>query len=439
LNEDLGMNTHDRNSVGRRLATGLVLVLPALWLAACGGGNDRDRTSAQLRLVNASGYTALDLRVDDSARQTQVAYGDSAVYVNVDPDDASTAVTRSGSTTALQSLTPALARDNSYTLLAYGPEGALRVLLLDDNLGAPVAGRSLLRVVNGAPDAGPVDVYLTAAGDSLATAVPLQAAVAPGAALLSEVVPASWRLRVTAAGSKTDLRLDLPALNLVDRGVATLVLSAARGGALVNTLLLAQRGGVTRADAAQARVRVVAGLAAGGAVSAQVGGNTLLSSVGSPAVGLYALLPAGVQPVTLAVNGAALTAPDIDLAPGADYTLLVSGTAGAARADWISDDNRLPADSSTARLRLVHGVANVAGALSMTADFVPVADAVARGQASAYAAIAGTSTARLSVTAAGEAQLLYSAIEQRLDAGANYSVFVVGDLSAPVGILRKDR
>ena len=50
------------------------VVITACLLAACGGG--ADRTKAQLRMVNASsGYTQLDLRVDDQLRQGAVAYG----------------------------------------------------------------------------------------------------------------------------------------------------------------------------------------------------------------------------------------------------------------------------------------------------------------------------------------------------------------------------
>ena len=140
----------------------------------------------------------------------------------------------------------------------------------------------------------------------------------------------SWRLRVTAAGSKTDLRLDLPALVLDSKQVATLVLTPARGGVLMNTLLLTQRAGIARQDTALARVRVAAGVADSGAVSATVGGQVLMASVGSPAVGLYALLPAGTQPVALAVNGTPLAAAAVTLAAGADYTLLVRGTGRGA-------------------------------------------------------------------------------------------------------------
>lgn len=416
-----------------------LLAVAALLLAACGGGTDRTR--AQLRLVNASdAYVALDLRVDGQMRQGGVAYGAGAGYVEVDTGQADSAITRSGSATALLSFTPALARGKYYTVLAYGAEGALRQMLIDDNVAAPDSGRTLLRVVNAAPDAGALDIYLTGADEPLASAVPVQAGAAFGAeGRLLSVDSATWRLRVTAAGSKTDLRLDLSALTLASREVATLVLTPGRGGVLMNTLLLAQRGGIARQDTALARVRVAAGVADSGAVSATVGGKVLMASVGSPAVGLYALLPAGAQPVVLAVNGTPLAAAAVTLAAGADYTLLVRGTAAAAQAGWIEDDNRRPADSGSARLRLVNGVAEFAAPLSMTADFVPVADGVAAGGASAYASLEATTTAQLSVTAAGLATPLFSAVEQRLDAGAVYTVFVVGAPSAAVGIVRKDR
>jgi hypothetical protein len=410
-------------------------------LSACGGG-DRDRTRARLRLVNASGYNALDLRVADSVRQAAVAYGQTAQYVDIDTSEADTDVTASNSATALQSLLPALQRDNNYTLLATGPEGALRVQLLDDNLGEPEVGRSRLRLVHGAPDAGAVDIYLTAGGDTLATAVPLRAGLAPGAdPVLAEAATATWRLRVTAAGSKTDVRLDLPAITLGERQNATLVLTAARGGALVNALLLAQQGAITKGDVAHARVRVVAGLAMGGVVSAQVGDTVLMSSVGSPAVGLYALVPStGVAvPVTLAVDGSPLAAPAVALLPGADYTLMLSGLPAAPRASWIEDDNRLPVDNGRTKLRLVHGLADFNGTLSLTADFLPVANGVLPGEASAYGEVQASSLAQLAVGGAGQAQAVYQAVEQQLLADAVYSLFLVGTLAAPVGILRRDR
>ncbi len=415
------------------------LAIAALLLAACGGG-DNDRTKAKLRLVNASAaYAALDLRVEDELRQGNVAYGASDSYVDVDPGEADSKITRSGAVTALLSFTPALERNKHYTVLAYGAEGALQQMLIDDNVGEPESDRALLRVVNASPDASKLDIYLTGADEPLASAVPVQADTEYGAASGPLTVnSASWRLRVTTAGSKTDLRLDLPALVLNSKQIATLVLTPARGGVLLNALLLTQQGAIERQDTALARVRVAAGVADSGAVSAGVGGNVLMASVGSPAVGLYALVPAGTQPVALAVNGTPLAAPAVTLLAGADYTLLVRGTAAAPLAGWIEDDNHRPANSRQAKLRLVNGVADLTVPLSMTADFVPVADGVGPGAASGYAALDATLTAQLSVTAAGMATPLFSAVDQPLTAGAVYTVFVVGAPAAAVGILRKD-
>lgn len=435
-------NDRQRRRLLQLAAAGLMAGPGALLLSACGGGNDRNRNRARLRLVNASAYAALDLRVADSVRQAAVAYGDTALYVEVDPSEADSDVTAAGSSTALQSLLPALSEDSDYTLLATGPQGALRVQLLDDNLGQPEPGRSRLRLVHGAPDAGAVDVYLTATGDTLATAVPLRGGVAPNAEpVLAEAAAATWRLRVTAAGSKTDVRLDVPAITLAERGTATLVLTAASGGALVNALLLAQQGAITRADVAFARVRVVAGLTQGGVLSAQVGDTVLMSDVGSPAVGLYSPVPSTGAPVplTLSVDGVAVSAPAVDLQPGADYTLMLSGSPAAPRADWFSDDNRLPVDSGRTKLRLVHGLADFGGTLSLTADFLPVASGVLPGQASGYGEVQASNLAQLVVGGAGQAQPVFQAVEQQLQADGVYSLFLVGALAAPVGILRRDR
>jgi hypothetical protein len=415
----------------------LGLALMAL-LAGCGGGTDL--TKAQLRLVNASEYGALDMSVGGSSLFSAVPYGGSASYQPADPAAMDTVVSQPGSATALVSLTPAVTKNQHYTLLAYGRQGALSTLLLDDNTGAPASGKTLLRVVNAAPDAGALDVYLTASTDPLSGAVPLQSAAAVGTlGSYLTVNSATWRLRVTGAGSKTDLRLDVAALALPSEGVDTLVLTPGRGGVMVNALLLADgSASIVRADATQARVRVAAALGGGASVTAAVGGTTLLDGVGAPALGLYTLVDAGTPAVAVSVNGSALAPSSATLAAGGDYSLLVYGSAAAPQLAWVEDDNHLPANPGGAELRLVHAL-DGAGALSLSADFVPLAGGVLPGTASAYAPVAASTTAALSVTSPGLASPLFSATGQTFVAGGIYSLFVVGALDAPVGILRQDR
>ena len=418
---------------------GLAAALATLVLAACGGGPDRSK--ANVRFVNASsGYAALDVYVDDRRRFEAVAYGGNAAYLELDPEEMATKVTRAGSTTPLVSLTPEVAKRRHYTLLAWGPEGSLAVAPLDDNTGEPDSGKALLRVFNAAKDAGELDVYLTAETDPLVDAVALHAGSAVGSATGFATVDAgTWRLRVTGAGSKADLRLDRGGLVLGSRAVVTLVVTPGAGGVLVNALQLVQEGGITAQANTQARVRVAAGMPDSGSVTASVGGQLLMNGVGSPAVGSYQLVPSGEQLVGVSVDGVALASSTVTLAPGTDQTLLVHRPAGVPAASWIADDNRLPAASGRAKLRLVHGVADLSGALSMTADGLPVASGLAAGAGSPYAELLPGTTIDLTVTAFGVPSPVWTATDRTLLSNQVYTVFVLGAPTAAAGVLRQDR
>jgi hypothetical protein len=416
-----------------------------LALTGCGGG--ADRTKARLRLVNASAYVdGLDLTVDGARKLAAVRYGADPNYLDVDPDRAECRLARSGSPTSLVTLTPALTEDRRYTLLAWGPEGGLRTLLIDDELGRPDRNRTKFAVVQAAPDAEALDVYVTGTSEPLAAAMPVHGGLAAGGLGTAAVIDSgTWRVRVTAAGSKTDVRLDLPAVRLDSEGVATLVITPSPGGALVNALLLRQQGAIERLDNPEVRVRVVAGLPTSASVSVEVDGQVLAAGQTSPSAGRYLRIPANATAVRVAAGGNLVEISRPAFAAGADYTLLVHGTQATPdaqpRADWLADDNRPPADTGSASLRLAHGVSGLADTqtLALTADFVPVASGVVCGTASAYDTVTATATARLTVTASGLATPLADEPDQPLVPGGVYTLFVVGDASAPAAILRRDR
>jgi len=411
-------------------------------LSACGGGTDR--TKAHVRLVNASsGYSSLSLTIGDTGIASSVAYGASASYGDADPDDTEADITRPGSAAVLETTSVALSKNNYYTMLAYGKAGSLATLLLDDNTSVPSSGKALVRVFNAAPDAGSVDVYLTASSDTLADATALQSGATFGTlGSYITITNGTWRLRVTAAGSKTDVRLDVSGLSFGSQSVKTLVLTPGRGGVLVNGLVLAQQGDITQADNTQARVRVVAGVSDSGSVTASVGGSTLMTAIGSPNLTSYSLLSAGTVAVAASADGAAASLTSATLAGGGDYTLLVYGTPSAPVAVLIEDDNSLPTDTTGAKLRLVHGVADVSSTIALSVDYEVTADAVAQGAASAYAATAASTAARFIVGAGSSTALLNdntTSTDRTLAASGVYTLFMVGDTATPVGILRKDR
>jgi hypothetical protein len=443
------------------LATGLLLLLQA-----CGDAGTTDRNKAQIRLVNATsatvianppavatatggGYAQLALRLDDVQRQGQVSYGNSAAYSEVDDGSPSLSIHNQASSTALLTASTNLSKGRYYTSLAYGTVGALRQVLLDDNQAEPDANKSSLRVLNAAPDAGALDVYLTGSDEPLANAVPLEPAAAYGTVgAWRQVASTGWRLRVTAANNRADVRLDISGVNLSSRQVATLVLTPASGGVLTDALLLTQRGAIALLNNDQVRVRVLAGLDGAGAVTATVGAKQLAVGVSSPSLGSYVLVPAVGAGTSLTVDGTAVPVIGASLAAGVDATLLVQGTtsttsqqAGAwlPRGIWVNDDNRPPSDSSQVRMRLVNGLSNAQDNLSLTADFSALGGRVTAGSASAYALTTPGTTITLRVTREGDSEPLFTASGQTLLAGATYTVFVVGSAEKAVGIVRRDR
>ena len=422
-------------------------------LQACGDAGTTDRTKAQVRLVNATGiqggYAQLALRLNDELRRGQVAYGENALYAEVDDGSPTLTIHNQNSATALLTASTTLSKGRYYSSLAFGGAGALRQVLLDDNQADPDANKALLRVINAAPDSGPLDVYLTGTDESLLTAVPVQTSASYGT--LGDwltVASTGWRLRVTAASNKNDVRLDITGLALTSRQIGTLVLTPGSSGVLANALLLTQRGGITRLDNAQARVRVVAGLDGAGAVTASVGDTLVSNSAASPSVGSYVLVPTANPAVALRIGGAAAGVTGVPPSAGADLTLLVQGsTSGAAqqagawapRGIWIADDNRVPSDVTRVRVRLVNGLSNAQETLSLSVDYFELSGRVTAGTASAYALTDPGTTLTLRVTREGDPVPLHTASGLTLVAGGTYSVFIVGSAATPVAILRRDR
>ncbi len=409
-----------------------------LVLSACGGGKNSDSGSAQLRLMNAnSGYATLDLKVDDVAVNTGIAPGIVGAYASVGTSAQTHAVNKTGETSALSTTIRTLASGSSYTAVAYGATGALKTALIDENVAAADSGKTKLLVLNLASDAGTLDVYLTGSTDTLDGASAIAAGVAGGGSSgYVTTASGSYRLRITGAGDKTDLRLDVPVLTLPSTGVDTLIVTSGGGGVLVNALLLNHKGTLTAQANSQARVRVIGAVAGNATVAATVGGSPIFTAANSPTIGNYVQLPSGSATVQLVVNGTLVTMPSEALAAGNDYTLLVWGTAADPKLKKIVDDNRLPAVDGKAKIRLVNGMA-APDPLTLTVDFGPKASNVAQGQASDYAEVTASASARVEVSSS--TKQLYTLGGAPLSAKGVYTVFMFGDLANPSGVIRNVR
>ena len=420
-------------------AWGLSVATAAL-LAACGGGGDS--SSAQMRLLNASiGYAALDMAVNSTTVNSGVTYAGVGSYADVKTDATGTEVQSNNVGSTLSSSTPSLASGSHYTMIAYGSAGSVRTTLLQEDQEVPATGKSKLLVLNLAPDAGAMDVYVTGADESLDGASTVASAIATGSGSgYITLNSGTFRVRMTAASSKTDLRLDIPSITLPSAGVSTLILTGSTGGVLVNGIQLLQQGATANFPNTTVRARLVAAVGSSALVSGAIGQTPLMPTSVAPTIGDYTTVTAGAADLSVYVNGALMSFTKPTLTAGSDYTLMVWGTAADPKLAVLTDDNRLPTNpTTTAKIRLVNGVASATTGLTLNVDYSALASNVVAGTSSSPQTTSASTSALLTVTSPSSTTPVYSLSELGIQAGYVYTVFVMGDSNAMVGSLRRER
>lgn len=416
----------------------------AVLLTACGGNGSSGSSSstASVRLLNATtSYASIDLTVNEVKHTSNIAFGKAGSYSNVDTSATTSKVTDSSNSATIATTAPTLAGNNSYTLIAFGFAGYTRTTLLQEEEAAPDAGKAKLLVLNMSPDAGSLDVYLTAPTDSIDTATRSVANLLSGSGSgFVSMTSGSYRVRVTGYNQRgNDIRLDIPSLTLASGGVHTLILTGTEGGVLLNGITLVQKGDVTPVLNTQARVRGVVALNSGSSVSGTVNGQTIVPASVTPALGEYVTVAAGSATAQFAFNGTTLTSPAKTLVAGNDYTVLVWGDPANPQYTWNADNNKLASSSGNAKIRLLNGMGTAAGPLNMSVDFAAVASSVAPGAISEFKEISASTSAFLEVTKPGTVEPLYSRSPLTFLPLANYTVFVMPGATGPVTTLRKER
>ncbi|SEL26950.1 protein of unknown function [Roseateles sp. YR242] len=411
----------------KSLALGLSLAASVALVTGCGGSDD----TAKVRLLNASiGSTSLDLAVgdDETVVTSGLAYATVGDYEGVDPDDSLLEVQNSTSGATLVSSTPTLSTSSKYTLIAYGVSGSVKTTLVTEAEDTPDSGKTKLQILNLAPDAGSLDIYETGTTEtSLDNAATLASTVASGSGSgYLSIKSGSFRLVVTAAGDTSDVRLEIPSITLPDKGVSTLILTGSNGGLLVNGMQLVQKGTLTNYANTNARVRLVSGLTSAG-LSASAGGTPLLTASSSPAIGSYVKVTAGTPAVTLTVNGTSVTVSAPTLVAGNDYTLLVYGDAASPTVTLLSDDNKLPTTSTTAKIRLLNGLTGNTSAMTLYVDYSVKATGVTPGSVSTPVQMTATTDSLVTVNSSSSSTPLFSQSDTTITAQGVYTVFLLGD------------
>ncbi len=420
-------------------------LLAAGWLlaslAACGGGGSSSDTG-QVRVVNATlTHPSLDLLVNSTVVTSAIAKDSASAYVGVTTGSPTLQLNDAGGATALTTVAPTISKDLHTTLVAYESSGSIRISVLGDDNTAPVAGSASLRVFDAAPDAGAVDVYVTAPGTDLVTVsgptFVLPASASPQPSTFLTFTAGTYEVRVTGPGNRSDLRLDIPSITLTSQQVVSVLLTSSVGGILVDGGTLVQQGSYAATRNSNARVRLAAAVSGSASVGATAGSVVVSAPTTSPTVGSYMVVPAA-SVLAVNVNGASVQVPVSTLAAGSDSTLLVYGSPAAPTVSVIADDNHLPTSSSTLKMRLINGLTGTAVPLTLKADFAQIATNVGPGAASAYGIVVGNTTMRLDVTSSS-LTALYSESNLNIPNNTDFTLFKLGDAAAPAHVLLRDR
>lgn len=401
----------------KRSLLGLMALSPLTGLVGCGGS---DGNNANIRLVNmAPGYSDLDLYYQDSnSNLTQwisnVGVGTASNYTGVSSGTDTLVFTNSGSTSSLLSQSRSLSSGDDYSIIAYTTAGVLKGTSIAETVSTPSSNQARVAVLNAAVDAGAVDVYLTTASDSaLDTATPtFPSLTASGAIsgynLLTVGSTTTYRLWVTAAGDKTDVRLKIDGVIINSQQVVSLVLTSASSGMLVDAIQLVQGGAATPLINQQARVRVISAVNAG-SVDLTLGSTALAAADIPPNIPLdYTLVNVGTLAVTCTIDSVVQSFANVTLTAGSDVTLLVWGdSAATAQLTVITDDNRAPISTSGIKVRLLNGMNGVSTPLSLKINGGLVASGVSEGAASTYTSMtADASYATVQVSTTGYPSLV---------------------------------
>jgi len=426
-----------------------VLLMALLLLSGCGGGGGGDKGQGQLRMLNVSpDYDSLDMYVSDGTdgadNQKFSAIADDAVsaYTTVTAAAYSMKFKRNGLTTTLLTLSnDAIGKDSHSLYVAFGSTGRFGAVKVSEDQADADTNRSNVRFVNTA-EAGSLDIYVTDASvdlnDATAQAASLASASQSG---ISTIDTGTYRLRVTGAGDKTDLRLDVSNVVFESKKTATIVLTATQGGVLVNAIVLPQQGAVAKFPNTKARLRGAVGISSGTALTASVGGVTILSGAASGVIGSkYSQVDSGSAAVSLRVDGTAVDIPSQPLVAGADYTLLFWNDATGTRATLVNDANRLPSASGKSKIRLMNGMSALGVPATLSVDFAPISEGVELGQAAAFTEIDSATDYQLDVTNTSTSASLLTRDSVTLQDAGIYTLFMWGGGATPVsGTLRKDR
>ena len=194
--------------------------------------------------MNATSGAPISVAIDGRLAIEGVTAAAPSAYVGVPAGTHTLEVRSAEHGTALGSTPVTFQKDSAYTLVAPAGGGSDPLVAIDTG-AVPATGKVKFRVVHAAPDAPPLDVYLTDQGASLAEAIPYVTPFVYGVGTSDdfpgyvEREPGTHDVRFTSAGTK-DVLIDTGPLPAAAGQVFSVVLvqqSDTLGGGLAVQIL----------------------------------------------------------------------------------------------------------------------------------------------------------------------------------------------------------
>jgi len=210
-----------------------------LALTGCGGTST---DAASLRFVNGtSDYATADFWIGSDVVYSGLANGGSITgYGSEDSGTLQVSLHPAGSSTAKLTASHDFATDSVTTVLAYGSlASSLTFKYFDESNAAASSGSFKVRVFQGAPSLGALDVYIT--NTSSLSGLSPTLSVSAYAALSSFVTMTSgtYRVRITNSGDQSTVLFDYTAgLSVGSTTVVTLAIVPRTSGSLPNIAVL---------------------------------------------------------------------------------------------------------------------------------------------------------------------------------------------------------
>jgi Domain of unknown function (DUF4397) len=154
----------------RRVVPSLVLSSLLVLSAGCGSGSGN---TAQLRFVQGSqDAPVVDFVVDGKTQATNLSFGNATAYISLSSGSRHVQVIPENATSPVLDERISLADSDYKTLFLTGPVAQSKSLVLTDGGTISTTGDGYVRVLDISTTMGPADIYIVAAGSSIAGVTP---------------------------------------------------------------------------------------------------------------------------------------------------------------------------------------------------------------------------------------------------------------------------